>query len=119
MVIYWYLLFLTFLILGGDNASLPQERPKLILKPKTVDPNAPKAEAPSYVAAASIFGAAKPVDTASKEREIEEKLLAKHEAKVHPSLSAASSLTNLNEVSDNKLVDIFHYIYVCIYFKFE
>jgi len=88
--------------IGGDNTSIPQERPKLILKPKTVDPNAPKTEAPSYVAAASIFGAAKPVDTASKEREIEEKLLAKHETKAHPSLSAASSLTNLNEVSDDK-----------------
>lgn len=72
------------------------------MKPKTVDANAPKAEAPSYVAAASIFGAAKPVDTASKEREIEEKLLAKHEPKPQPSLSAASSLTSLNEVSDTR-----------------
>jgi hypothetical protein len=85
------------------------------LKPKTVDPNAPKTEAPSYVAAASIFGAAKPVDTASKEREIEEKLLAKHETKAHPSLSAASSLTNLNEVSDDKLVNIFNVLYIYIY----
>lgn len=99
-------------ISGGNSSSQPQERPKLILKPKTVDPNASKAEAPTYVAAASIFGAAKPVDTASKEREIEEKLLAKHESKPQSSLSAASSLTSLNEVTDNKLANIFCYSYI-------
>ncbi|XP_025205207.1 eukaryotic translation initiation factor 4B isoform X1 [Melanaphis sacchari] len=88
--------------IAGENTSLPQERPKLILKPKTVDPNAPKTEAPSYVAAPSIFGAAKPVDTAAKEREIEEKLLAKNEPKPQIELSGASSETSLNEISDNK-----------------
>jgi len=80
-----------------DNVSLPQERPKLILKPKTVD----KTDVPSYEAtSSSIFGGAKPVDTAAKEREIEEKLLAKHEPKPH--LSAASSVASLNEISDTK-----------------
>lgn len=70
------------------------------MKPKTINPDAPKAEASNYVAAPSIFGGAKPVDTAAKEREIEEKLLAKHEPK--PQLSAASSVTSLNEVPDTK-----------------
>ncbi|XP_022170689.1 eukaryotic translation initiation factor 4B [Myzus persicae] len=88
--------------IAGDNTSLPQERPKLILKPKTVDPDAPTTEAPSYVAAPSIFGGAKPVDTAAKEREIEEKLLAKNEPKPQSELSRASSETSLNETSDNK-----------------
>lgn len=55
------------------------------------------------MSSSSIFGGAKPVDTASKEREIEEKLLIKHEPK--PLLSAASSVSSLNEVSDTKYVD--------------
>jgi len=87
---------------AGENSLPPQERPKLILKPKTVDPDAPTTEATSYVAAPSIFGGAKPVDTAAKEREIEEKLLAKHESKTQTVLSSASSETSLNETSDNK-----------------
>jgi len=81
-----------------DSTSIPQERPKLILKPKTVDKTD---EEPNYEStSSSIFGGAKPVDTAAKEREIEEKLLAKHEPK--PQLSAASSITSLNEASDTK-----------------
>lgn len=85
---------------AGENASVPSERPKLILKPKTVGSDAAQTEAPNHVAAQSIFGGAKPVDTAAKEREIEEKLLAKQEPK--PQLSAASSVTSLNEISDTK-----------------
>lgn len=95
------------MFIASDNAAIPQERPKLILKPKTVnDRDAQETEAPNYVAPPSIFGGAKPVDTAAKEREIEEKLLAKHESKSQPALSAASSVTSLNEISD-KLVDVF------------
>ncbi|XP_073731109.1 eukaryotic translation initiation factor 4Ba isoform X4 [Misgurnus anguillicaudatus] len=54
----------------------PQQRPKLNLKPRSV----PKEEDQSNVQsassgrAASIFGGAKPVDTAAKEREVEERL---------------------------------------------
>lgn len=85
-------------MIAVDNTSLPQERPKLILKPKTVD----KTEVPNYEAtSSSIFGGAKPVDTTAKEREIEEKLLAKYESP-KPQLSAASSVTSLNEASDTK-----------------
>uniref|UniRef100_A0A0P5EEV5 Eukaryotic translation initiation factor 4B n=1 Tax=Daphnia magna TaxID=35525 RepID=A0A0P5EEV5_9CRUS len=66
-----------------------KERPKLSLKPRTVpleEGGGPVAEASSVVAApverpdapvttsASIFGAAKPVDTAARERAIEERL---------------------------------------------
>ncbi|CAH2040362.1 unnamed protein product, partial [Iphiclides podalirius] len=64
----------------------PRERPKLILLPRTVprDPEVPtkpadgviedKPEKPKPVPAEKVFGAAKPVDTAAKEREIEERL---------------------------------------------
>ncbi|XP_064821670.1 eukaryotic translation initiation factor 4B-like isoform X7 [Oncorhynchus masou masou] len=62
----------------------PTERPKLVLKPRSMakeeqpagsggaPPAAPAAARSS--SRASIFGAAKPVDTAAKEREVEEKL---------------------------------------------
>lgn len=63
------------------------------------------------MSSSSIFGGAKPVDTAAKEREIEEKLLIKNEPK--PQLSAASSITSLNEVSDTtKYVDIFFITFI-------
>jgi len=87
-------------LVAGEDPSGPQERPKLILKPKTINPDAPKTDTPSNVTSQSIFGGAKPVDTAAKEREIEEKLLAKHEPK--PQLSAASSVTSLNEIPESK-----------------
>lgn len=98
------LLYNTIYITAGDSAAIPQERPKLILKPKTInDHDVQETVAPNYVAPPSIFGGAKPVDTAAKEREIEEKLLAKHESKSQPpQLSAASSVTSLNEISDTK-----------------
>ncbi|XP_063215193.1 eukaryotic translation initiation factor 4B [Chroicocephalus ridibundus] len=54
----------------------PTQRPKLNLKPRS----APKEEetsvapAPQSSRAASIFGGAKPVDTAAREREVEERL---------------------------------------------
>ncbi|XP_060801962.1 eukaryotic translation initiation factor 4B isoform X2 [Amyelois transitella] len=61
----------------------PRERPKLNLLPRTV-PREPEAAAPveerperpaaKPVPAEKVFGAAKPVDTAAKEREIEERL---------------------------------------------
>uniref|UniRef100_A0A8C5PD32 Eukaryotic translation initiation factor 4B n=1 Tax=Leptobrachium leishanense TaxID=445787 RepID=A0A8C5PD32_9ANUR len=60
---------------GGGGGGGPSQRPKLNLKPRT----APKEEelsggsAPSS-RAASIFGGAKPVDTAAREREVEERL---------------------------------------------
>ncbi|KAI4900734.1 hypothetical protein NFI96_014370 [Prochilodus magdalenae] len=59
----------------------PQQRPKLNLKPRSIPkedeqsggpPPQPPAANPSR--SASIFGAAKPVDTAAKEREVEERL---------------------------------------------
>ncbi|XP_042156370.1 eukaryotic translation initiation factor 4B isoform X8 [Oncorhynchus tshawytscha] len=62
----------------------PTERPKLILKPRSMakeEQQAGSGGAPPAAPAAarisgraSIFGAAKPVDTAAKEREVEEKL---------------------------------------------
>ncbi|CAH1635586.1 unnamed protein product [Spodoptera littoralis] len=68
----------------------PRERPKLNLLPRTVprdaevptkpadgaavDDKAPEKAAPKPVPAEKVFGAAKPVDTAAKEREIEERL---------------------------------------------
>ncbi|XP_038870546.1 eukaryotic translation initiation factor 4B-like isoform X3 [Salvelinus namaycush] len=61
----------------------PTERPKLVLKPRGMaeEQQASSGGAPPAAPAAarssgraSIFGAAKPVDTAAKEREVEEKL---------------------------------------------
>jgi len=52
-----------------------RERPRLQLAKRTVPTDKP-VEDPAPAAASSIFGGAKPVDTAKKEREIEEKLKA-------------------------------------------
>lgn len=83
---------------GGEEA--PRERPKLNLAPRTlpmpelkvdekemkkeeepiekapevVEPPPPPRPKPTPVPSATIFGSAKPVDTAAKEREIEERL---------------------------------------------
>lgn len=51
--------------------GLARERPKLQLKPRTAPKEDTPAPAPTR---SSIFGGAKPVDTAAKEKEIEEKL---------------------------------------------
>uniref|UniRef100_A0A8C7D444 Eukaryotic translation initiation factor 4B n=1 Tax=Oncorhynchus kisutch TaxID=8019 RepID=A0A8C7D444_ONCKI len=52
------------------------ERPKLILKPRSVPKEMEQSNTPFAPSgrAASIFGGAKPVDTAAKEREVEERL---------------------------------------------
>lgn len=47
----------------------PRSRPRLILQPRT-KPEEPAAPTPQ----SSIFGGAKPVDTAAREKEIEERL---------------------------------------------
>ncbi|XP_072307568.1 eukaryotic translation initiation factor 4B-like isoform X2 [Eucyclogobius newberryi] len=60
----------------------PSQRPKLNLKPRSVPkeeegssgPGPAPTPAPAASRSASIFGNAKPVDTASKEREVEERL---------------------------------------------
>ncbi|XP_052340139.1 eukaryotic translation initiation factor 4B-like, partial [Oncorhynchus keta] len=70
---------------GGDRYDRPEEshcdrgaveRPKLILKPCSLPKEVEQSSAPSAPSdrAASIFGGAKPVDTAAKEREVEERL---------------------------------------------
>nr|XP_046189200.1 eukaryotic translation initiation factor 4B-like [Oncorhynchus gorbuscha] len=70
---------------GGDRYDRPEEsrcdrgaveRPKLILKPRSLPKEVEQSSAPSARSdrAASIFGRAKPVDTAAKEREVEERL---------------------------------------------
>ncbi|XP_069086745.1 eukaryotic translation initiation factor 4B isoform X6 [Pleurodeles waltl] len=58
----------------GSDAG-PTQRPKLVLKPRTA-PKEPDSSGGSTASsrAASIFGAAKPVDTAAREREVEERL---------------------------------------------
>ncbi|KAG1962093.1 eukaryotic translation initiation factor 4Ba isoform X2 [Pimephales promelas] len=54
----------------------PVQRPRLNLKPRSVPKEEDQSSSPSIVSgrAASIFGGAKPVDTAAKEREVEERL---------------------------------------------
>ncbi|KFM75123.1 Eukaryotic translation initiation factor 4B, partial [Stegodyphus mimosarum] len=56
-----------------DSGSGPKERRKLQLAPRTkpIEPVPPPSEA---IGSSSIFGGAKPVDTAAREREIEERL---------------------------------------------
>lgn len=59
-----------------SRPSGPTQRPKLNLKPRSV-PKDSESGGPSSAQsdrAASIFGGAKPVDTAAKEREVEERL---------------------------------------------
>uniref|UniRef100_A0A674E0G6 Eukaryotic translation initiation factor 4Ba n=1 Tax=Salmo trutta TaxID=8032 RepID=A0A674E0G6_SALTR len=53
-----------------------EKRPKLILKPRSVPKEVEQSNTPFAPSgrAASIFGGAKPVDTAAKEREVEERL---------------------------------------------
>ncbi|XP_067931566.1 eukaryotic translation initiation factor 4B-like isoform X2 [Watersipora subatra] len=55
------------------SAEGPKERPKLQLAPRSKPADSEKSAA-SKPAAPSVFGSAKPVDTAAKEREIEERL---------------------------------------------
>ncbi|XP_066564453.1 eukaryotic translation initiation factor 4Ba isoform X3 [Amia ocellicauda] len=53
----------------------PLQRPKLQLKPRSVPKEEDRVVPPTQTGrAASIFGGAKPVDTAAKEREVEERL---------------------------------------------
>ncbi|XP_021421400.1 eukaryotic translation initiation factor 4B isoform X1 [Oncorhynchus mykiss] len=58
----------------GEKGAV--ERPKLILKPRSVPKEVEQSNTPFAPSgrAASIFGGAKPVDTAAKEREVEERL---------------------------------------------
>ena len=59
---------------SSPQAEAPKERPKLNLKQRTVSTVTDEpASASVSDAKASPFGAARPIDTASKEREIEEK----------------------------------------------
>ncbi|GBM64385.1 Eukaryotic translation initiation factor 4B [Araneus ventricosus] len=57
----------------SNDSAAPKERRKLQLAPRTkpIEPVPPPSEA---IAKSSIFGGAKPVDTAAREREIEERL---------------------------------------------
>lgn len=54
----------------------PTQRPKLNLKPRSAPKEEETSAAPAAQSsrAASIFGGAKPVDTAAREREVEERL---------------------------------------------
>lgn len=61
--------------------SGPLQRPKLNLKPRSIPKEeeqsgsvSPQTNTTNTSRASSIFGAAKPVDTAAKEREVEERL---------------------------------------------
>uniref|UniRef100_A0A672QBK6 Eukaryotic translation initiation factor 4B n=1 Tax=Sinocyclocheilus grahami TaxID=75366 RepID=A0A672QBK6_SINGR len=59
-----------------EDRGGPTQRPKLNLKPRSVPKEEEQSSGPSASSgrAASIFGGAKPVDTAAKEREVEERL---------------------------------------------
>ena len=75
----------------------PRERPRLHLQPRTKPvENQPETKSsddkprPEKPKAASIFGSAKPVDTAQREREIEEKLLKQKTETAQPKSSLES-----------------------------
>lgn len=70
MYLFFGLLLTVCFFLAG-----PVQRPKLNLKPRSVPKEEETAGPPAQTGrASSIFGAAKPVDTAAKEREVEERL---------------------------------------------
>lgn len=79
--------------------SEPKTRQRLNLQPRTKpaedvvvseNPAAP-APAPSVSTTASIFGGAKPVDTAAREREIEERLAKQKDERPAPSSAVNTS----------------------------
>lgn len=59
------------IVLKPRSVPLPEEKPQVDSDEKEAEPPRPK---PKPVPAADIFGAARPVDTAAKDREIEERL---------------------------------------------
>ncbi|XP_077993414.1 eukaryotic translation initiation factor 4B-like isoform X2 [Glandiceps talaboti] len=62
---------------SASEQDAPRERRRLQLQPRTQPvetTSRPSAPPPSKAAGSSIFGGAKPVDTASREREIEERI---------------------------------------------
>uniref|UniRef100_A0A673HXB8 Eukaryotic translation initiation factor 4B n=1 Tax=Sinocyclocheilus rhinocerous TaxID=307959 RepID=A0A673HXB8_9TELE len=65
----------------GRDERAPLQRPKLNLKPRSIPKEeeqsvslSPQSDTANSSRASSIFGAAKPVDTAAKERQVEERL---------------------------------------------
>ncbi|KAL1505505.1 hypothetical protein ABEB36_005056 [Hypothenemus hampei] len=66
-----------------STSAEPRQRPKLNLAPRTKPLDQQQTvKSESAVPAASIFGNAKPVDTAERERQIEEKLLKEQEERL-------------------------------------
>lgn len=63
--------------LSSGDSSTPKERPKLNLMPRSAPRGEEKKESGGGGSSSSIFGAARPVDTASREKEIENKLISK------------------------------------------
>ena len=59
--------------MGEDGREPMPERPRLKLQPRTKKLDSP-ADADSTCSPSAIFGGAKPVDTAAKEQEMEERL---------------------------------------------
>lgn len=72
---YWLLMIFEKLLLRVLFNSGPPQRPKLNLKPRSTPKEDDSSASTSQSSrAASIFGGAKPVDTAAREREVEERL---------------------------------------------
>ena len=63
-----FFLLISLLCLGGPPRDAPTERPKLKLQPRSKPVEA------DTQSRSAIFGAAKPVDTTAREREIEARL---------------------------------------------
>ena len=88
----------------GETPTSPTttmtERPKITIAPRSV----PIEDASSNVVQSSIFGGAKPVNTAAKEREIEErlKIKAEREAAERAGAAAAAATNTETEKSENQ-----------------
>ncbi len=96
----------------------PLQRPKLNLKPRSVPKEEersgslpPQSNTANYSRASSIFGAAKPVDTAAKEREVEERRLKKEQERLQKQLEEDKNRAPERRLRDrwewkNRWVDI-------------
>lgn len=80
----------------------PRQRPKLNLAPRTKPIEASKPE--PAVPSASIFGNAKPVDTAERERQIEEKLRKEQEERLKESSGRDGGRESRDQSADRESV---------------
>lgn len=85
---------------GEVTQSAPTVRPKLNLAPRTLPVSNETAD--TLAAASSIFGSARPVNTAAREREIEEKLRRDRELAAAAKIAAGDQIEQESGVGDHE-----------------